>query len=163
MDPTKNSSSTFAECTRTTAYLAIDENSGYIVADAAFVTLVTWDEDKFLGYLSPPAQSPSALRREKLNQNPDRRAALDKARRRIADALPEATAFSLAKLRLRAGLSQADLAEKLETQQPAIARLEKGNIDPTYTTIAKLAAALKVDVADICAAIEAGKPKTHGK
>lgn len=46
--------------------------------------------------------------------------------------------------RLAAGLTQAELAEQIGTKQPAIARLEGGDRQPTLPMIQKLAAALNV-------------------
>jgi ribosome-binding protein aMBF1 (putative translation factor) len=43
--------------------------------------------------------------------------------------------------RVRAGLSQAELAERMGTAQPAIARLESGGGLPSFTTLKKLARA----------------------
>ena len=43
--------------------------------------------------------------------------------------------------RTRAGLSQAQLAERMETSQSAIARLESGRSTPSVRTLARLAAA----------------------
>lgn len=45
---------------------------------------------------------------------------------------------------LAAGLTQKDLAEKMETTQSAIARLESGSQMPTLDTLFRLAAALGV-------------------
>lgn len=47
--------------------------------------------------------------------------------------------------RLAAGLTQKELAERMDTTQSAIARLESGNQTPTLDTLFKLAAALSVD------------------
>lgn len=46
--------------------------------------------------------------------------------------------------RLKAGLTQAQLAQKLETQQPYIASLEAGSGSPTFETLAKLSEALNI-------------------
>jgi DNA-binding XRE family transcriptional regulator len=54
--------------------------------------------------------------------------------------------FSVAKTliaaRARAGLSQAEVAQRMGTTQSAIARLESGRLMPTWQTIARYAAAL---------------------
>ncbi|MBU2845067.1 helix-turn-helix transcriptional regulator [Acidithiobacillus ferriphilus] len=53
--------------------------------------------------------------------------------------------FSLARelieARTRAGLSQAELAQRMGTTQSAIARLESGKTPPSMRTIARIAAA----------------------
>ena len=48
----------------------------------------------------------------------------------------------LAKLRLESGLSQADVARRLNTQQSAVARLEHNPTSLNYSTICNLAVAL---------------------
>ncbi|EKD94271.1 MAG: XRE family transcriptional regulator [uncultured bacterium] len=44
--------------------------------------------------------------------------------------------------RIEKGMSQADLAQKIGTRQPAIARLESGNYNPSVTLLKKTAKAL---------------------
>jgi transcriptional regulator with XRE-family HTH domain len=50
--------------------------------------------------------------------------------------------------RKRAGLSQAQLAEKIDRQTNAVQRLESGDAAPTFDTLARLSEALNVDVRD---------------
>jgi ribosome-binding protein aMBF1 (putative translation factor) len=59
------------------------------------------------------------------------------------DALEEefALASQIIGARARAGLSQAELAERMNTSQSAIARLESGRFRPSTRTLEKLAAA----------------------
>lgn len=59
------------------------------------------------------------------------------------DALEEEFAFAseVIAARIRAGLSQAQLAERMATSQSAIARLESGRAKPSVRTLARLAAA----------------------
>ena len=59
------------------------------------------------------------------------------------DALDEEFAFAseVIAARARAGLSQAQLAERMNTSQSAIARLESGRSRPSVRTLEKLAAA----------------------
>ena len=59
------------------------------------------------------------------------------------DALEEefALAAQIIGARARAGLSQAQLAERMNTSQSAIARLESGRFRPSTRTLEKLAAA----------------------
>ena len=52
-----------------------------------------------------------------------------------------ALAMAVAQARIRADLTQEQLAELMETSQTAIARLESGRSNPTTATLAKLAAA----------------------
>lgn len=51
--------------------------------------------------------------------------------------------------RKRAGLSQAQLAEKIDRQPNAVQRLESGETAPTFDTLERLADALDVDVRDM--------------
>jgi predicted transcriptional regulator len=46
--------------------------------------------------------------------------------------------------RLKLGLTQTDLAEKLSVRQPLIAQIEAGTSGPTLDSIARIAAALDV-------------------
>lgn len=117
--------------------------------------------DSFTGYVDSGEKTSAELHREAICRNPRRKAALERARQQVAAALPKDTKFPLTRLRLRAGLSQADLAKLLNTHQPAIARLENGLSDPRLTTIKKLATALGVSEADILEAIDVGR--TVGK
>jgi transcriptional regulator with XRE-family HTH domain len=48
--------------------------------------------------------------------------------------------------RRRAGVSQAELAERAGTSQPSIARLEKGRVSPTVITLDRIARALGSDL-----------------
>ena len=59
------------------------------------------------------------------------------------EALDEEFAFAseVIAARARAGLSQAELAERMKTSQSAIARLESGRSRPSVRTLEKLAAA----------------------
>lgn len=85
-------------------------------------------------------------RRARLSANPKRAAALQRARQRISREINDDSIFSIAKLRLNAGLSQAELAKIMDTQQPAIARMEKGAVEPKLSTMEKLAEVLGVSV-----------------
>ena len=63
--------------------------------------------------------------------------------RREHDALEEefALASALIAARSRAGLTQEELAEKMETSQSAIARMESGRTIPSGTTLKRFAKA----------------------
>ncbi len=52
----------------------------------------------------------------------------------------------LAGARQRLGLSQADVAARMGTSQPAVARLESGESDARLSTIERYSAALGVDL-----------------
>lgn len=119
--------------------------------------------EAFDGYVQHEEKSPSARRREKLMRDPAKREALIRARKRISKELAPDTAYSLAKLRLSVGISQTELAERLNTHQPAIARLEKGETDPQLSTIIKLAQALETDLQTVISAINSTRTRTGNK
>jgi len=52
----------------------------------------------------------------------------------------------LRKLRSRAGFSQRELAERIGSTQSAVARMEKGEAEPRFCTLEKLAEALGQDL-----------------
>lgn len=82
-----------------------------------------------------------------------RAAALAKARQKLAG---ELAASPLATLRLRAGLSQQQIAERMGVSQPQVARCEQGKHDPGTETIARLAEALGVSIAEVFEAAHEG-------
>lgn len=55
----------------------------------------------------------------------------------------------LKEIRLDRGMTQAELAKKIEAHQPFVSALESGETSPTLETIAKLAEALKVAPRDL--------------
>ena len=50
--------------------------------------------------------------------------------------------YQIARLRIRRGLTQAQLAEMVGTRQPSIARLENGNSTPSLSFLRRIADAL---------------------
>ena len=101
-------------------------------------------------------QSDVASRIAELESNPRTAAKLIAARQRMAAALLQSgaagsrDASELTILRLRAGLSQAQVAELMETKQANISRLENGqDQDPKISTLYRLAAVLKVEPAEV--------------
>lgn len=96
-------------------------------------------------------------RAARIAANPQRAAALRQGRQRLAAAIGRQNEGmqSLAGLRLAAGLSQAELAARMDMQQPNVARLERRPGDPSMTTIQRMARALSVELSDVVAAIEA--------
>jgi transcriptional regulator with XRE-family HTH domain len=56
---------------------------------------------------------------------------------------------NLKRLRMLAGLSQQELAQKIGVTQPRIARWEKGEVMPYAQYLAKLAKALEVTIDEI--------------
>jgi transcriptional regulator with XRE-family HTH domain len=60
-------------------------------------------------------------------------------------ALARAVANRVIAYRAEHGLSQADLARQLGVSQPAVARLEIGEHEPTFTTLSRLSQRLGID------------------
>jgi ribosome-binding protein aMBF1 (putative translation factor) len=98
----------------------------------------------------------SADRAERIRGNPARAAAVRAGRQRLARVVSHfnPTGKPLSTLRLEAGLSQSELAARMDMQQPNIARLEKKPGDPSMTTLKRLAAALGVTVDAVVAAVD---------
>jgi len=144
---------------RHSTYLAIDDVSGWLVFDAAAIIHVSSPEANSLWSAYVERSPRTSSRRTRLESDPKKAAALVRARRRIAEAIQDDDCLSLTKLRLRAGLSQTQLASLMNTKQPAIARLERGDSDPTLSTIEKLARALGVGKDAILTAFEKTKAR----
>lgn len=96
-------------------------------------------------------------RSARISSNPLRAAAIMKGRQRLAKVVEQLNPGlrPLCALRLSAGLSQAELAEKMDMKQPNVARLEKKPGDPSLSTLQKLATVFGVDVREVIAAVEA--------
>lgn len=56
---------------------------------------------------------------------------------------------NIRRLRIERELSQQDLAEKVGVIQAAISQIESGSVNPRYTTLLALAAALGVGLDDL--------------
>lgn len=86
-------------------------------------------------------------------------AAYARARQRLANRLSQSEEgrefVSLASLRLSKGMSQTQLAELMDTHQPAIARLERGESDVKLSTLRQLAKALQVPLDSVFSAVSA--------
>lgn len=79
-------------------------------------------------------------------QNDKRRAALEEARRWVAETFHGEEGDTVRTLRLRKGWSQARLAKELGTSQPHIARIERGTENLAIETCRKLCIALEIDM-----------------
>lgn len=75
------------------------------------------------------------------------------ARRQLARTVYADEPQSFSALRLAAGLSQAELAVAAGTSQSHIARIEGGTVDPGTDVIARIAAGLDADDADVFKAV----------
>jgi ribosome-binding protein aMBF1 (putative translation factor) len=63
----------------------------------------------------------------------------------IRTSLARAVAMRVLEYRVEHGLSQTALARELGMQQPAIARLEAGDHEPTFSTLERLARGLGIE------------------
>ena len=70
---------------------------------------------------------------------------------------------TLRALRLRSGLTQSQLAAKIGTSQPHMARMERGSGDVMRDTMRKLASALSVDMNTIDEALQLSIAAVEGK
>jgi ribosome-binding protein aMBF1 (putative translation factor) len=84
-------------------------------------------------------------------------AAISKGRRRLAEIHEQVSQGfrPLSSLRLAAGLSQTELAVRMEMTQSSIARFEKKPGDLSFSTLQKLVVALGVDICEVIAAVDA--------
>lgn len=94
---------------------------------------------------------------ERRNSDPLRATRLNKARKKLGHALETKAGqtTSLVALRMKAGLSQSELAKRMNTQQPSVARWERAPESMSFSTIEALAVALQVETMAVCAAISA--------
>ena len=89
-------------------------------------------------------------------RDPQRAARLKTMRQRMGHALEQhSKPLGLAGLRLRAGLSQQQLAHLMDTQQPSVARWEREPTSMRVGTMLRLAKVLGVDEGTMAAAISA--------
>lgn len=90
---------------------------------------------------------------EKEEQDPVMAKAMAEGRRLIAEAYYGESPHQFCYYRLRMGWSQKQLAEKANTSQSYIARLEAGDVDPQVGTLRRLAGVLKTPVATLLDAL----------
>lgn len=85
----------------------------------------------------------SVIRRHEAD--PEKAAYLARARQNLAKTLYADEQETVTGLRLAAGLSQVQLAERAKTSQPHIARIERGQNDPSTDLIVRIAKVLDID------------------
>lgn len=107
-----------------------------------------------LNFCTPDGFVHAENRIAQLENNERRSAAISRARKRMGNwyAKEQLSNKGLATLRLQAGLSQTELAKRLNMQQPNLSRLEKGLVDPKLSTLQDLAKALGVELAKVAEA-----------
>ena len=88
-----------------------------------------------------------------IEQSPAGAKAIAKGREWVGKTFYKSGSPSIAKLRLKKGWSQAELARRADTSQPYIARLEQGRVDPQISTVKKLAKALGLPLGSVVEAI----------
>jgi len=86
--------------------------------------------------------------------DPQRRAALERGRQWVANAVLAGMPETPQRLRLARGWSQARLAEEMGTTQARISRLERGLVEPDRVTLRQWARALGVGIEVLDQAIE---------
>lgn len=64
----------------------------------------------------------------------------------VAESLELEAGYQITRLRLLRGMTQAELAKKVGTRQPSIARLENGSRLPSLSFLARIAEALDAQV-----------------
>lgn len=96
-------------------------------------------------------------------QDPGRARLMREARRALARSAYGDAPDTLTAMRLTAGLSQAQLAERMGTSQSHIARIERGQNDPTTGVIERIASALAVDATTAFQAIRRQRELCGGR
>ena len=98
----------------------------------------------------------------KFEQDADRRAAMAEARAGLSEVLNARRPDGLAVLRMRAGMSQAALAQAAGSSQAHIAKIESGKNDPGTGLIARIAVALGCGEAEVFRAVRADQTRENG-
>ena len=89
-------------------------------------------------------------------RDPASKEELQRGRRWVAKTVLGGQPQTLRVLRLRKGMSQAQLAEAIGTQQPHIARIERGQADVRLETCRRIAQVLGVDLNTLDQALRSG-------
>lgn len=112
-----------------------------------------WAAPEWFRLVRDPAYSATALTRSvsvdellRRSVQKGRGPALERARKRLANRLAAGGLVTLRELRLRAGMSQVELAARIGTSQSRIARLEAGKENVSLLVAKRLADALGVDL-----------------
>lgn len=58
--------------------------------------------------------------------------------------------LQIKKLRLEQGLTQSELAARIDKDQQSIQRLEKGRVNPTIFYLVEVAEGLEISLSDLC-------------
>jgi DNA-binding XRE family transcriptional regulator len=79
---------------------------------------------------------------------------MQRARIELANEMAEVAPPSLSQLRLKCGMSQADLAMKLSTSQSHIAKIEAGKVELYLRTAIKLADTFEISLDQLRSIVE---------
>ena len=94
----------------------------------------------------PPKHSSIGDLVTRWEQDNERRTRLEEARQWFADTFHAGEKDTIRTMRLRKGMSQAQLAEKIGTSQSHIARIERGTENVHIETCRRLCEALQIDM-----------------
>lgn len=86
-------------------------------------------------------------------QNPAKKEALERARKRLAHRVESISKPTLSTLRLRKGMSQEALAQAIGNSQSGYSRIESGKAQPAFETMQKLVETLNVSWDELASAI----------
>lgn len=89
-----------------------------------------------------------------LDADPVHAAGFEEARTWVAESFYADEGVTVRTIRLRAGMTQKQLAAAIETSQPQIAKIESGRHDPVISTCRRLSAALGVSLDVLSDALE---------
>ena len=90
---------------------------------------------------------------------PERKQALEQARKRLAEMRANSGGVTLDQLRLRAGYSQTKLAEMIGTTQARLSMYESGKCDMMFESAASLAKTLSISLDELYRAISNSKSR----
>jgi len=109
---------------------------------SAFIYYREFDASR---HIPSPGTSPLSELLASFDGDTEFQQAMSDVRRTMAQTLYGDEPHTLTALRMASGLSQRQLADRMGTSQPYIARMEAGAIDPGTDVIGRLAAALGVE------------------
>ncbi len=81
---------------------------------------------------------------DRINADDDLRSEMKAARSWVADTFVSQEGDTIRSLRMKNGWSQQDFADRLDSTQAQVARIEKGNTDPRRSTCKKIREALGI-------------------
>lgn len=110
-------------------------------------TVISYIEDELVTAPRQTARLPRGVaKRERELRDPIYRARSQEARAELAKEFSAVMPETLATLRLQRGMSQQELAKKIGTSQPHIAKIEAGKVKLFLETAGRLSDALQISV-----------------